>query len=175
MIKEILQPVYVQDMWMGKTAWFTTAYFVDPLVICNGGRCLFGFLNHICHLDILNLLSLISLSSWFIYSFIYKWQRWRTRRFRSSSDWDYYGTGDRLLIQNGATDNLISIPLTQEEADMTSDWWGCSWWDENCLINSHEFSKCWCFSGMITSASLAWETTTFSSTTPPTRCFSLII
>ena len=48
MIKEILQPVYVQDMWMGKTAWFTTAYFVDPLVICNGGRCLFGFLNHIC-------------------------------------------------------------------------------------------------------------------------------
>ena len=52
---ELLQPVYVQDMWMGKTAWFTTAYFVDPLVICNGGRCLFGFLNHICHLDILNL------------------------------------------------------------------------------------------------------------------------
>ena len=41
---------------------------------------------------------------------------------RSSSDWDYYGTGDRLLIQNGAVDNLISIPLTQAEADMTSDW-----------------------------------------------------
>merc|ERR1712004_923733 len=32
------QPVYVQDVWMGQTAWFTTAYFVDPLVICNGGR-----------------------------------------------------------------------------------------------------------------------------------------
>ena len=42
--------------------------------------------------------------------------------FRNSSDWDNFGTGDRLLIQNGATDNLISIPLTQEEADMTSDW-----------------------------------------------------
>jgi len=73
------QTVYVQDVWMGEVAWFTTAYFVDPLVICNGGR--------------------------------------------SSSDWDYYGTGDRLLIQNGAVDNLISIPLTQAEADMTSDWY----------------------------------------------------
>ena len=35
---DISQPVYVQDVWMGQTAWFTTAYFVDPLVICNGGR-----------------------------------------------------------------------------------------------------------------------------------------
>lgn len=32
------QPVYVRDSWMGEAAWFTTAYFVDPLVICNGGR-----------------------------------------------------------------------------------------------------------------------------------------
>ena len=32
------QPAYAQDVWMGQTAWFTTAYFVDPLVICNGGR-----------------------------------------------------------------------------------------------------------------------------------------
>ena len=32
--------MYVQDVWMGQTAWFTTAYFVDPLVICNGGRLL---------------------------------------------------------------------------------------------------------------------------------------
>merc|ERR1711978_10575 len=61
------------------TAWFTTAYFVDPLVICNGGR--------------------------------------------SSSDWESHGTGDRLLIQSGTTDNLVSIPLTQAEADMTSDWY----------------------------------------------------
>jgi len=73
------QPVYVRDSWMGEAAWFTTAYFVDPLVICNGGR--------------------------------------------SSSDWDTYGTGDRLLIQSGTLDNLISIPLTQAEADMTSDWY----------------------------------------------------
>ena len=35
---EIVQAVYVQDVWMGEVAWFTTAYFVDPLVICNGGR-----------------------------------------------------------------------------------------------------------------------------------------
>ena len=35
---DLSQPVYVQDVWMGQTAWFTTAYFVDPLVICNGGR-----------------------------------------------------------------------------------------------------------------------------------------
>ena len=42
--------------------------------------------------------------------------------FRSSSDWDNYGTGDRLLVQNGSPENLISIPLTQAEADMTSDW-----------------------------------------------------
>lgn len=73
------QPVYVQDVWMGQTAWFTTAYFVDPLVICNGGR--------------------------------------------SSSDFESHGTGDRLLIQTGTTDNLVSIPLTQAEADMTSDWY----------------------------------------------------
>ena len=32
------QPVYVRGSWMGEVAWFTTAYFVDPLVICNGGR-----------------------------------------------------------------------------------------------------------------------------------------
>ena len=48
--------------------------------------------------------------------------RWKTY-FRSSSDWESHGTGDRLLIQTGTTDNLVSIPLTQAEADMTSDWW----------------------------------------------------
>ena len=25
----------------GEVAWFTTAYFVDPLVVCNGGRSSF--------------------------------------------------------------------------------------------------------------------------------------
>ena len=39
--REKLQTVYVQDVWMGEVAWFTTAYFVDPLVICNGGRSSF--------------------------------------------------------------------------------------------------------------------------------------
>ena len=39
---EIMQPAYVQDVWMGEVAWFTTAYFVDPLVICNGGRSFHG-------------------------------------------------------------------------------------------------------------------------------------
>ena len=48
--------------------------------------------------------------------------RWRLKYSRSSSDWDTYGTGDRLLIQSGTPENLISIPLTQAEADMTSDW-----------------------------------------------------
>ena len=38
------QPVYVRDLWMGEVAWFTTAYFVDPLVICNGGRLPINFL-----------------------------------------------------------------------------------------------------------------------------------
>ena len=42
--------------------------------------------------------------------------------FRSSSDWDNYGTGDRLLVQIGTPENLISIPLTQAEANITSDW-----------------------------------------------------
>jgi len=80
------QAVYVKDVWMGEEAWFTTAYFVDPILICNGGR--------------------------------------------SSSDWANSGTGDRLLIQSktlrnstlNGTENLISIPLTQAEANITSDW-----------------------------------------------------
>ena len=55
--------------------------------------------------------------------------------FRNSSDWDNFGTGDRLLIQKGEmrnndyqdnplifTDDLINIPLTQAEADKTLDW-----------------------------------------------------
>merc|ERR1712047_170796 len=98
------QPVYVQDVWMGQTAWFTTAYFVDPLVICNGGR--------------------------------------------SPSDWESHGTGDRLLIQTGTTDNLVSIPLTQAEADMTSDWY-----DHFCC--------------------LVWEITTSNSIILPTRLATL--
>ena len=73
------QPTYAQSEWMGQTAWFATAYFVDPTVICAGGR--------------------------------------------SEADWEAQGTGDRLLVQNGATDNLISIPLTQAEADMDASWY----------------------------------------------------
>jgi hypothetical protein len=73
-----VQAPYTADVWMGETAWYTTAYFVDPAVICAGGR--------------------------------------------SEADWSSQGTGDRLLVQNGAIDNLISIPLTQAEADMSADW-----------------------------------------------------
>jgi len=73
------QTTYAQSEWMGQAAWFATAYFVDPTVICAGGR--------------------------------------------SEADWEAQGTGDRLLVQNGATDNLISIPLTQAEADIDASWY----------------------------------------------------
>ena len=93
------QPVYVRDLWMGEVAWFTTAYFVDPLVICNGGRLPINFL-----LETFSTLKEI-----------------QSKIFQELQR-DTYGTGDRLLIQSGTPDNLISIPLTQAEADMTSDW-----------------------------------------------------
>jgi len=32
------QPVYQLDVWYEEPAWFTTAYFVDPAIICAGGR-----------------------------------------------------------------------------------------------------------------------------------------
>ena len=131
------QPVYVQDVWMGQTAWFTTAYFVDPLVICNGGRLLQNNFAeaeksrawvrvralcwHPCHhLQMKvrqNLLAFIIVGC--------NWnsgEKGKSIYCRSSSDFDNHGTGDRLLIQTGTTDNLVSIPLTQAEADMTSDW-----------------------------------------------------
>jgi len=31
-------PWYVQDTFFGQDAWYLTAYFVDPNLICNGGR-----------------------------------------------------------------------------------------------------------------------------------------
>ena len=31
-------PYYVLGDWAGEEAYFTTAYFVDPLIICQGGR-----------------------------------------------------------------------------------------------------------------------------------------
>merc|ERR1719369_2005938 len=57
-------------MWYEEPAWFTTAYFVDPSIICDGGR--------------------------------------------SQEDWNTWGTGDRLLMKNGAT--YINIPLTESAA-----------------------------------------------------------
>ena len=34
-----VQPAYQLDTGLdGQPAWFTTAYFVDPAVICDGGR-----------------------------------------------------------------------------------------------------------------------------------------
>lgn len=73
-----LMAAYTKGEWMGQSAWFTTAYFVDPLVICAGGR--------------------------------------------SAAEFSAQGTGDRVLVQLGATDNLVSIPLTQAEADMDPVW-----------------------------------------------------
>ena len=79
------------------------------------------------------------------------WKRYRAKYSRSSSDWDTYGTGDRLLIQSGTPDNLISIPLTQAEADMTSDWWGIGRtpWTKTVEIfqNFHRYDH-FCFVGM---------------------------
>ena len=73
------------------------------------------------------------------------WMKCKEKYSRSSSDWETYGTGDRLLIQSGTLDNLISIPLTQAEADMTSDWWGIGWekHGKNFLRYDH-----FCFVGM---------------------------
>ena len=31
-------PYYVLDSWLSEEAYFTTAYFVDTAIICNGGR-----------------------------------------------------------------------------------------------------------------------------------------
>ena len=31
-------PYYVLDAWFSEEAYFTTAYFVDTAIICNGGR-----------------------------------------------------------------------------------------------------------------------------------------
>ena len=79
------QEAYTKTEWMGQAAWMTTAYFVDPAVICAGGR--------------------------------------------SAADFAAQGTGDRLLIQLGATDNLVSIPLTQAEADLDP-----AWFDHYCFL-----------------------------------------
>ena len=73
-----IHEAYTKTEWMGQAAWMTTAYFVDPAIICNGGR--------------------------------------------SNADYIAQGTGDRLLVQLGATDNLVSIPMFQTEADITPGW-----------------------------------------------------
>lgn len=72
------QAAYTQDMWFEDEAWFTTAYFVDPAVICAEGR--------------------------------------------TEDQWNTIGTGDRLLIQLDSTENLVTIPLTQAEADTQPEW-----------------------------------------------------
>jgi len=78
-VNPFANPSYQLDDWLGEEAYFTTAYFVDPEIICNGGR--------------------------------------------DSSMWESQGTGDRLLLQNGPTpDDLLSVPLTQDEADAEGFW-----------------------------------------------------
>ena len=74
-----------------------------------------------------------------------RWMKCREKYSRSSSDWDTYGTGDRLLIQSGTPDNLISIPLTQAEADMTSDWWGIGQKNLAKTDNILKFLQVWSF------------------------------
>jgi len=39
-------PVYQAADWFGEPAYFTTAYFVDPEIICNGGRSPSDFATH---------------------------------------------------------------------------------------------------------------------------------
>jgi len=73
------QAVYVKDKWWKeKPAWFTTTYFVDPSIICRGGR--------------------------------------------TPAQWEKYGTGSQLLIQNGAIGNYIRIPHTQAQAEKSRFW-----------------------------------------------------
>merc|ERR1712142_1094546 len=73
-------PTYQLDMWYDQEAYFTTAYFVDPSIICEGGR--------------------------------------------SGDEWESQGTGGRLMVQVGETpDSLLNIPITQEAADMESEWY----------------------------------------------------
>ena len=38
-------PAYVPGDWNGEAAYFTTAYFVDTAIICNGGRTEVEFQN----------------------------------------------------------------------------------------------------------------------------------
>jgi len=35
---------------------------------------------------------------------------------------EHLGTGDRILVQYGSTDNLINIPLTRAEGDLDATW-----------------------------------------------------
>merc|ERR1712037_720940 len=73
------RPVYNLGDFFGTPAYFTTAYFTDPAIICAGGR--------------------------------------------TNDQFNAQGTGDRLLIQTGPTaDTVLSIPLTQAEADMSDIW-----------------------------------------------------
>lgn len=74
------RPVYNLGDFFGRPAYFTTAYFTDPAIICAGGR--------------------------------------------TEDQFYTQGTGDRLLIQTGPTaDSVLSIPLTQAEADMSDIWY----------------------------------------------------
>ena len=74
------RPVYNLGDFFGTPAYFTTAYFTDPAIICAGGR--------------------------------------------TNDQFNAQGTGDRLLIQTGPTaDTVLSIPLTQAEADMSDIWY----------------------------------------------------
>ena len=45
-------PYYVLDSWLSEEAYYTTAYFVDTAIICNGGRYTvfqISYMAHMCH------------------------------------------------------------------------------------------------------------------------------
>merc|ERR1712027_27815 len=82
------QPAYQMDSWFDTPAYMTAIYFVDPEIICNGGR--------------------------------------------SQAQFDSQGTGDRLVVQIGATatsDNLLPLPLTKDAALADP-----AWYDHYCFI-----------------------------------------
>ena len=154
---------------MGQTAWFTTAYFVDPLVICNGGRLLQNNLAEAekpwarvkvicCHY----LQTKFIIVGW-NWNSCEIWEKhilqelkrlWKPRNWRSSFDPNRNDQepGEHPAHAGWGRHELWLVRLTHHY-HFNKTW-----------INFVNFSPLF-FSGMITSVSLAWEITTSNSTT----------
>ena len=161
-----MQTVYVQDVWMGEVAWFTTAYFVDPLVICNGGRSSFWSAFEIS-------CEILSMEFWEC--------QWNCGTYDNKDVSGVQATGTTTgqeivfwsRMELWITSSASHSPRLRRIWPLIGEytwWWKLSTaWNlpisDQLLVG---FFKCW-FLGMITSASLAWEITTFSSTTPLNR------